>query len=59
MAGLTLENISKTFSNSDKAAVKRLNLSIEQEDFLVLLGPSGCGGQHPYGPDGQGDGGRA
>lgn len=43
MAGLTLENISKTFSNSDKAAIKKLNLSIEQEDFLVLLGPSGCG----------------
>lgn len=43
MAGLTLENISKQFKDSDEAAVRNINLQMEGHEFLVLLGPSGCG----------------
>lgn len=43
MAGLTLINISKQFKDSSRAAVRNINLQIENDDFLVLLGPSGCG----------------
>lgn len=43
MAGLTLENVSKQFKDSNKAAVKNINLHIDKDEFLILLGPSGCG----------------
>lgn len=41
MTFLELENISKYFGQT--AAVQRIDLSINQGEFLTLLGPSGCG----------------
>jgi putative spermidine/putrescine transport system ATP-binding protein len=41
MAFLELENITKNFGRN--TAVDRINLSVEQGEFLTLLGPSGCG----------------
>jgi multiple sugar transport system ATP-binding protein len=40
-ATVTFEDVNKLFGSV--AAVKQLNLSVEQGEFLVLLGPSGCG----------------
>jgi multiple sugar transport system ATP-binding protein len=40
-ATVTFDEVSKSFGTV--AAVKQLNLSVEQGEFLVLLGPSGCG----------------
>jgi putative spermidine/putrescine transport system ATP-binding protein len=41
MAFLELEDISKYFGRS--AAVEKINLTVDQGEFLTLLGPSGCG----------------
>src|ERR1700686_4799020 len=41
MAFLELAGIAKYFGQT--AAVKNINLSINQGEFLTLLGPSGCG----------------
>jgi len=46
MAGVQLENVSKTFrgpKNETIRAVQNLILSVEEDELLVLLGPSGCG----------------
>ncbi len=50
MAGLTLDHLYKRYDNSGKKkkikndfAVKDLNLTCEQGEFIALLGPSGCG----------------
>lgn len=43
MADIRLENISKKFDGADTAAVKDINLYIEDGSFTILLGPSGCG----------------
>lgn len=42
MAGLSLKNISKTYSNGYEA-VKNFNLEIEDQEFIIFVGPSGCG----------------
>jgi len=42
MAKLFLENLTKVYDNK-VAAVKDVNLSIEDKEFLVMVGPSGCG----------------
>lgn len=42
MAGITLKNIDKTYSDGFKA-VKDLSLTINDTEFIVLVGPSGCG----------------
>lgn len=42
MAQISLINISKIFSGGI-AAVKDLNLGVENKEFVVLVGPSGCG----------------
>ncbi|NGO50108.1 ABC transporter ATP-binding protein [Mesorhizobium camelthorni] len=39
---LDLRNVGKTFSNG-VAALRDVNLTIREGDFLSLLGPSGCG----------------
>jgi NitT/TauT family transport system ATP-binding protein len=39
---LDLRNVGKTFSNG-VAALREVNLTIREGDFLSLLGPSGCG----------------
>jgi multiple sugar transport system ATP-binding protein len=41
MATVTFENVWKRFG--DFAAVKDLNLEIQDGEFMVLVGPSGCG----------------
>ena len=42
MPRIRLENITKQFAKGSRA-VDRLNLTIEDGDFVSLLGPSGCG----------------
>jgi multiple sugar transport system ATP-binding protein len=41
MASVSFEHLTKRFG--DIAAVKDLNLFVEDKEFLVLVGPSGCG----------------
>ena len=42
MAGLSLKNICKVYSNGYEA-VKDFNLEIEDREFIIFVGPSGCG----------------
>ncbi|MCC6471146.1 MAG: ABC transporter ATP-binding protein [Alphaproteobacteria bacterium] len=42
MAGLTLEQATRRFA-PDRAAVDRVDLKVEDGEFLAVLGPSGCG----------------
>lgn len=41
MAGVTLKNLSKSFSK--KEILKNINLEIADGEFIVLVGASGCG----------------
>lgn len=43
MAELSLQGISKKFSNASGPALKDLSIEIRSGEFLALLGPSGCG----------------
>ena len=38
---ISLKDVDKSFE--DERVVKRLNLEIEEGEFLTMLGPSGCG----------------
>src|SRR5437879_13086079 len=40
MAGVTLDHISKKYG--EVTAVNDLNIQIRDQEFLVLVGPSGC-----------------
>lgn len=40
---IRLENVTKTYENSDRYAVNNLNLEIETGTTVALIGPSGCG----------------
>jgi multiple sugar transport system ATP-binding protein len=40
---VVLKDLVKRFANSDRAAVNKINLVIEDGELAVLLGPSGCG----------------
>lgn len=42
MSSVTLKNITKVFPDGTKA-IDNLNLSVEDKEFLVLVGASGCG----------------
>src|SRR4051794_20732727 len=42
MSFLTLQQLRKTYPDGT-AAVKGIDLAIEEGEFIVLLGPSGCG----------------
>jgi len=42
MAGITLENVTKSFAGG-VVAVDDVNLEIADGEFMVLVGPSGCG----------------
>ena len=44
---IELRNITKQFD--DEVAVNNINLYINENEFITLLGPSGCGKQHPLG----------
>jgi len=43
MAGVTLDGVSKSYSEAGMPAVNDLNLEIGDNRFVTLLGPSGCG----------------
>src|SRR5205823_2924428 len=43
MASLTLRRLTKTFDARTKPALQELSLEVRDGEFLVLLGPSGCG----------------
>ena len=38
MATLTLKNISKQYKNDDHATLRSIDLTVTDDDFLVLLG---------------------
>ena len=40
---VVLKDLVKNFANSERAAVNRINLVIDDGELAVLLGPSGCG----------------
>ncbi|MGH3994492.1 MAG: ABC transporter ATP-binding protein, partial [Pseudonocardiaceae bacterium] len=42
MAGITLENVSKTYADGTRA-VRTLDLAVGDGEFVVFVGPSGCG----------------
>ena len=43
MARVTLEKVVKVYPGSTEAAVKAIDLDIQDREFIVLVGPSGCG----------------
>ncbi len=45
MASLSLKHINKTYPNGFEA-VKDFNLEIEDKEFIIFVGPSGCGKVH-------------
>jgi ABC-type bacteriocin/lantibiotic exporter with double-glycine peptidase domain len=40
---LKLENISYTYPNASSPSISKVNLEINQGDFIGLIGPSGAG----------------
>ena len=42
MASLSLKNICKVYPNGFEA-VKNFNLEIADKEFIIFVGPSGCG----------------
>ena len=42
MAEVSLKNLTKIFDGT-VVAVKEFNLKVQDKEFLVLVGPSGCG----------------
>ena len=43
MATVTFEGATRIYPKSNRKAVDRLDLEIKDGEFLVLVGPSGCG----------------
>ncbi|MFD1214806.1 ABC transporter ATP-binding protein, partial [Arthrobacter sp. GCM10027362] len=43
MATVTFDNATRRFPGTDRPAVDRLSLDIADGEFLVLVGPTGCG----------------
>ena len=41
MASLSLQHINKTYQHGFQA-VKDFNLEIEDKEFIIFVGPSGC-----------------
>ena len=41
MASVTFDNVVKKYG--DVMAVNNLNIAVDDKEFLVLVGPSGCG----------------
>lgn len=46
MGTIQLQNIDKYYGKNH--VLKNLNLTIEDGEFMTLLGPSGCGKRLPY-----------
>ena len=42
MASLSLKNVTKKYPNGF-VAVKEFNLEIADKEFIIFVGPSGCG----------------
>ena len=42
MSEITLKNVSKIYEN-EQYAVRNVNLEIQDKEFVILVGPSGCG----------------
>ena len=42
MASLSLRNVTKKYTDG-VTAVSNFNLEIEDREFIILVGPSGCG----------------
>ena len=42
MSSLALRNISKIYPNNN-CVVKNFNLEIQDQEFIIFVGPSGCG----------------
>lgn len=40
---LHIENLKKTYSNTNKSVLNNVSIDVFDEDFLCILGPSGCG----------------
>jgi ABC-type sugar transport system ATPase subunit len=47
MAGIELKGITKRYPDGTEA-VKDLNLKIDDGEFVILVGPSGCWGRRPW-----------
>ena len=45
MAGVRLKNVFKTYAGG-VTAVSDFNIDIEDKEFIILVGPSGCGKNH-------------
>jgi multiple sugar transport system ATP-binding protein len=43
MATVTFDRATRLYPGSTKPAVDQLDLRVEHGEFLVLVGPSGCG----------------
>jgi multiple sugar transport system ATP-binding protein len=43
MASVTLRQLTKIYDPGDRAALRDLSLTVADGEFLVLLGPTGCG----------------
>ncbi|MGN6442557.1 MAG: sugar ABC transporter ATP-binding protein, partial [Arthrobacter sp.] len=43
MATVTFDNATRLYPGTEKPAVDKLNIDIADGEFLVLVGPSGCG----------------
>jgi len=42
MASVKYDGATRIYSKADKPAVEALDLVVEDGEFLVLVGPSGC-----------------
>jgi len=43
MASVTFDNASRLYPGTSRAAVDKINLTVNDGEFLVLVGPAGCG----------------
>lgn len=43
MASITLKHVSKTYPGNTKKSVDDFNMEIQDGEFIVFVGPSGCG----------------
>ena len=43
MALLEIKNLSFSYSGAENSALENINLTVEQGDFVLLCGESGCG----------------
>lgn len=43
MATVTLRDVTKSYDNQSRLALKPLSIDIKDKEFVVIVGPSGCG----------------